>query len=132
MSTNVQSLLNLSLTLVGRLGAGRTAGAAESLVALNIANNLLDSWSTKRLTVFTVNLNTWPLVAGTESYTIGPAGTFNGVRPTVIESANIVATVEASTAHFPLRILGQKEWAALETYGDQSIIPKLLRSEEHT
>src|ERR1017187_4761820 len=126
MSVNVQAILNQSLTLVGRLGAGRTAGNAESLVSLAIANNLLDSWSTKRLTVYTIVSNQWPLVASTESYTIGTGGTFDTARPTVVESANIVASVESSTARFPLRMIGQAEFAGLETFSDTSIIPKML------
>jgi hypothetical protein len=51
---------------------------------------------------------------------------FNAARPTAIESANIVATVEGASARFPMKIIGQNEWASQETYGDQSIIPKKL------
>lgn len=122
----VQDLINESLTLIGRLGPGRIAGPSESAVCMAIANQMLDSWSTKRLTVYTVARTTWPLTAATETYTIGAGGVFSTPRPTVIESANIIAIVEGSTAYFPLEIIGQDEFAELETYSDQSIIPKKL------
>ncbi len=123
----LQNLINDALTLIGRLGPGRTAGQSESTVAQYIVNRLLDSWSVKRLTVFTINVATYALTAGTETYTIGPSGSLTGgARPVAIESANIVASIESSTAHFPVRLIGQIEYAALETYGDQSILPKLL------
>jgi hypothetical protein len=122
----VQDLINLSLTLCGRLGAGRTAGAAESTVVFGIVNGMLDSWSTKRLAVYSVNLATFPLAAGTETYTIGTGAVFNTARPILVQSASIVATVEAKTARFPLRVIGQDEFSSLESFGDQAVIPKLL------
>ena len=123
---NVQDLVNLSLTLCGRLGAGRTAGGAESQVVLGIANAMLDSWSTKRLAVYSVNLSNWPLVAGTETYTIGTGGVFNTARPVTIQSASIVATVAGQVGRFPMRVIGQDEFSQIESYGDQTAIPKLL------
>lgn len=122
----VQDLVNLSLTLCGRLGAGRTAGAAESQVVFGIANAMLDSWSTKRLAVYSVALATYPLVAGTETYTIGTGGVFNVPRPALIQSASIVATVAGQTGRFPMKVIGQDEFSQIESYGDRTAIPKLL------
>jgi hypothetical protein len=125
MST-VQDLVNLSLTLAGRLGAGRTAGAAESQVVFGIANALLDSWSTERLAVYSIVLATYPLVAGTESYTIGAGGVFNTTRPVMVQSADIVYTIEGVTGHSPLTIVGADDWTAIQRLGDQSVLPRKL------
>jgi hypothetical protein len=125
-----QDIVNQALTLIGRLGQGRTAGLSESTVAFNVLNMLLDSWSTKRTRVFEIQTNTYPLVAGTESYVIGPGGTglWLTTRPVAIESADIVATIGGSTknSYFPLKIIGQKEFAMLQTLGDQADISKSL------
>src|SRR5581483_4375410 len=126
MST-AQDLVTLALTLSGRLGAGRTPGAAESAVVLGIANNMLDSWSTERLMVVSIQLATYSLTAGTESYTIGPSGAvFTAARPVMVQSASIKATVEGQTSHFPLRVIGQDEFAQQMRYGDQAAIPRTL------
>lgn len=125
MST-AQDLVTLALTLSGRLGAGRTPGASESGVVLGIANNMLDSWGTERLMVISVQVATYSLVAGTESYTIGPTGVFATTRPVMVQSASIKATVEGQTAHFPLRVIGQDEFAQQMRYGDQAAIPRTL------
>lgn len=126
---NVQDLVNQSLTLAGRLGAGRSAGAAESLVVLSLANNMLDSWSTKRLAVYSITLTTWPLTAATESYTIGPSGVFNGPRPVMIESASIKYTIEGNTGHAPLKVLGQDDFAEQMRMGDQAVLPRTIYSD---
>lgn len=127
---NVQDLVNQSLTLAGRLGAGRSAGGAESNVVLSLANNMLDSWSTQRLAVYSIALNTWPLTAGTETYTIGPAGVFSGARPIVIESASIKYTIEGNTGHSPVKVLGQDDFTMQARMGDQAVLPRTLYNDQ--
>ena len=123
-----QDLVNQALTLIGRLGQGRGAGTSESTVAFNALNLMLDSWSTKRTRVFQIGNATYALAAGTESYVIGTGQVWNGPRPTAIESADIVATIGGSSknSYFPLQIISQKEFARLQTLGDQADVPKSL------
>jgi hypothetical protein len=123
-----QDLITEALTLIGRLGAGRTPGVTESNYSLGILNAMLDSWSTKRLTVYSIASATYTLTAGTESYTIGTGGVWNTARPIAIESADIAVTFTGSskTSYFPLRIIGQKEFASIQTLGDQSDISRSM------
>lgn len=121
-----QDLVNLSLTLCGRLGAGRTPGVSESTVAFGILNAMLDSWSTQRRTVYSVQVISHALTANAESLTIGTGGDWNTARPVMVESAAIIATVEGQTAHFPMKVVGQDEWAKIERYGDKAAIPRVL------
>lgn len=125
MST-AQDLVTQALTLSGRLGAGRTPGASESGVVLALANNMLDSWSTERLMIVSIQQATYALAAGTESYTIGPSGVFTATRPVMVQSASIKATVESQTSHFPLRVIGQDEFVQQLRMGDQAAIPRTL------
>ena len=72
-----QELINRSLTLCGRLGAGRGAGVSESTVALGILNAIFDEWNTDGLIVYSIESATHTLTGGTGNYTIGSGGDFD-------------------------------------------------------
>jgi hypothetical protein len=92
MATNVTQLITSALSLMGRLGPGRTAGTSELNAAFNCLNEMIDEWGAERLMVFTTVRQTFSLTGGTQTYTIGPGGTFNVTRPTRIETANIITS----------------------------------------
>jgi hypothetical protein len=125
-----QDLITQALTLIGRLGAGRGPGIAESNVSFQILNNMLDSWSTKRLNVYAIAQQTFSLTPAQEQYTIGPGGSgqWNTARPIAIESADAFLFFQGASqaSYFPLKVLSQKEYAQIETLGDQSYVPKSL------
>lgn len=60
----------------------------DGLVSLN---DMLDSWSIDRTYVFAIKSESFPLVAGTASYTIGIGGVFNTARPNKI--SNVMVTI---------------------------------------
>lgn len=122
-----QELINRSLTLCGRLGAGRGAGQSESEVALGILNALLDAWSAEGILVYAVRSDTYALTASKGTYTIGlGAADYNTVRPVHIERANALVTVSGQPVRYPLALLTPAEWAAIPSKVDQSIIPQRL------
>lgn len=92
MAINVTQLITSSLSLMGRLGPGRTAGTSELNAAFNCLNEMIDEWGAERLMVFQTVRQTFTLAGGTQTYTIGPGGTFNTTRPTRIETANIIVS----------------------------------------
>jgi hypothetical protein len=108
--------------LIGRLGAGRGAGAAESAVCLEFLNQMLLNWSTERLNVFQVLTETFALTIATAAYTMGPSEDFDTARPVRIEAANVVS----SSIREPLELIGVNEWNAIDTRTDTSIFPKRL------
>lgn len=79
--------INRSLRLLGVLAEGETPSAETSQDALVALNQMLESWSTERLAVYStlVQSFTWP--AGQASRTIGPSGDLVGVRPVSILSS---------------------------------------------
>jgi hypothetical protein len=125
MST-AQDLVTSALTLIGRLGAGRTPGPVESSVAFAVLQRLIESLNLDRTYIYQCRFDQYSLTGGTGKYTIGPGGTFNTVRPTYIETANMVVTTESASDRRQLKILTQAEFAAIATQADQSTIPKSL------
>ena len=73
----------------------------DGLVALN---DMLDSWEIDRTLVFSVLSETFALVSGTASYTMGTAGAFNTFRPNRI--SNVFVTLNG--VNFPVKELTDK------------------------
>lgn len=68
---------------------------------------MLSSWSVDTLSVFTQERETFPLVPGTESYTIGSGADFNTVKPLKI----VAAYVNYGGYDYPLDEDGSKEYS---------------------
>jgi len=82
--------------------------ANERSDALSALNAMLGSWSARRLTLFAVTRESFPLVVNDSEYTIGSAGDFNTVRPSRITQAYL----SDSGQDFPLTARN------LKTYND--------------
>jgi hypothetical protein len=80
-------IINGSLRLLGVLAEGEVPSAETSQDALRAMNQMIDSWNTERLAVFSTQdqVFTWP--AGFISRTLGPSGDFVGNRPVLLEDS---------------------------------------------
>lgn len=79
-------LIKSSLRLINAIGIGETPTAAETQDSLRALNDFLETWSIENLTVFTQQSNTFSFVPGQASYTIGPGGNWNMIRPVQVMS----------------------------------------------
>lgn len=79
--------INRALRLLGVLAEGETPSAETSADALMALNQMIDSWSTERLSVFSTleQVVTWP--SGQATRTLGPSGNLPGtnVRPVLVD-----------------------------------------------
>ena len=73
--TAANDQINGALRVLGVLAEGETPSAATSQDALTALNQMLDSWNTERLAVFSTQdqIATWP--PGARFLTFGPTGT---------------------------------------------------------
>ena len=79
--------INGALRLLGVLAEGETPSAAISQDSLYAMNQMLDSWSTERLSVFTTNDQTFTWPANAASKTLGPTGALVGTRPILVDTS---------------------------------------------
>jgi hypothetical protein len=81
--TTALDLIQDSLEKIQAYGAGDTVTDADAERALNVLNNMLDSWSTESLTVFAYQEQSTALTVGKLQYTIGQSGSpdLNMARP---------------------------------------------------
>jgi hypothetical protein len=94
-------------------GPGRTASASQVTDAFQALNRLLDSWSTLRGMIYSIQRNVYTLTPPQEMYSIGrgPGADFVADRPQRINDANAVIQTGGSAIYHPIRILSVSEWA---------------------
>jgi hypothetical protein len=87
MSTTAGDQINGALRLIGQLAEGETPSAATSQDALTAMNQMIDSWSTERLAVFSTQDQVFSWLPGFISRTLGPTGDFVGNRPILLDDS---------------------------------------------
>lgn len=106
-----RDIIKRALRLCEAIGPGDTVdGDAKETNALASLNDLLYYWGAEKLLVPYLTTETFSLVAGTNTYTIGAAGTFNTVRPNKIINAFIR---DSSNNDYPLDIISLEEYDAI-------------------
>jgi hypothetical protein len=118
-------LIARAMRIAGVLASGETPSAAESADALVIANQMLEAWSAEKLMVFTLTIQQFTLVAGTQSYTMGTGAAFNVARPPKIDYAVIVSLNNpAQPLDLPIKMYTDAEWEEVRVKNLQSSLPQ--------
>lgn len=118
-----RDLIKGSLRLIGAIATGEAPSADEQTDAFNVLNDMLDSWSNEKLTIFQTTTETFPLTIGQQTYSMGPTGNFNTVRPQKIENIGIQQVSSANLLELPMKILNQDQWANITIKATTSALP---------
>jgi hypothetical protein len=109
MSTG-RDLIRRSLVLLGVLSEGETPTAQQLTDGLLSANEMLDSWSTENLTIYSNTKETFTSPSGNGAPTMGPTtGTFATTRPVEIE----MIMAKSGNTELPVELLNFEQWAAI-------------------
>ena len=115
----VRELIRKSMLLTGVLSSGENMSADEGTDGLSSLNELLESWSTEGLLIYTVARESFSFVAGTASYTMGSGGTFNTTKPMLIEQVGVID----SSTEYPCDIINVQRFSEIPSKSSQSQIP---------
>lgn len=109
MTTPAQ-LIRLALVDAGIYGRGQTAPAEDTNNALRRLNWMISQWARKRWLVYHL-IDVTCESTGALSYTIGPTGDFDTVRPDKIEStfARQIIPSQNNQIDYPLQIISSRE-----------------------
>lgn len=103
-----REIIRRSLRLCEAIGGGDTVdGDAKETNAFGYLNDLLTYWGAEKLLVPYLTTETFSLVVGTNTYTIGASGNFNTVRPNKIINAFIR---DSSNNDYVLNIISLEEY----------------------
>ena len=125
MTTSAGDQINGALRLIGQLAEGETPSAATSNDALTAMNQMLDSWSSERLSVFSTQDQqfTWP--ANTINRTIGPTGNFVGNRPVLLDDSTYFRD-PANNISFGIKIINQQQYDGIAVKTVTSTYPQVI------
>ena len=117
--------INRSLRLLGVLAEGETPAASVSQDALIALNQMIDSWSTERLSVFCTQdqIFTWP--AGFINRTLGPTGDFVGLRPVLMDDATYYRDPSTNVS-FGIKFINQQQYNGIAVKTVTSTYPQVI------
>ena len=117
--------INGSLRLLGVLAEGETPSAETSQDALRAMNQMIDSWNTERLAVFSTQdqVFTWP--AATLSRTLGPTGNFVGNRPILLDDATYFKD-PSSGVSYGIKMINQQQYDGIAVKTVSSTFPQVI------
>jgi len=115
--------INGALRLIGQLAEGEVPSAETSADCLTAFNQMIDSWSTERLSVFSTQDQTFTWPSATASRTVGPTGQLVGTRPVAVDESTYFVLNGIS---YPLSIVNQDQYNAIALKTATSTIPQVL------
>lgn len=117
--------INRALRLIGVLAEGETPSAEIAQDALTALNQMLDSWSTERLSVYnTVDQTfTWP--AGEIKQTLGPTGDFVGDRPVLLDDSTYFRDPQTNVS-FGIKFINQQQYNGIAVKTVTSTYPQVM------
>ena len=117
--------INRALRLLGVLAEGETSSAAVSQDALTAMNQMIDSWNTERLSIFSTQnqVYTWP--ASTNSRTLGPSGNFVGNRPILVDDSTYFRD-PLTNVSYGIKIINQQQYDGIAVKTVTSTYPQVL------
>lgn len=118
----VREICQDALIEIGANGPADAMTAEDGAYALRVLNRMVQKWSTEELSVYTVNRDLYPLVAGTASYTLGTGGVWNAPRPARIQMAAVLVNT-ARPIEIPVQILTDEEWRDVSVKTTPSTFP---------
>lgn len=120
----VQRNIELALIDLGALAAGETPPASELADALSVWNEIFSGWSQEGLTNPNIVHESFSLVDGDSTYTMGSGANFNTTRPVKITSAR----VESGSFSQGLQVMTMTEAVARANNptGRKDVLPSIL------
>lgn len=116
--------INRALRLLGVLAEGETPSAAMSQDALTAFDQMVDSWNTERLSIFSTQdqIFTWP--SSIISRTLGPTGDFVGLRPVLLDDATYFKAPNGVS--YGIKMINQQQYNGIAVKTVTSTYPQVM------
>jgi hypothetical protein len=125
MSTTAGDQINAALRLIGQLAEGETPSAATSQDALAAMNQMIDSWNTDRLLVYTTETQEFLWPPGFEEQTLGPTGDFVGNRPVFVDDATYFKD-PGTNVSYGIKLINQQQYNGIALKNVTSTYPQVM------
>jgi len=125
MTTTAGDQINGALRLIGQLAEAETPSAATSQDALAALNQMIDSWNTERLAVFSTQDQVFNWPPNVLSRTLGPSGDFVGNRPILLDDSTYFIDT-ASGISYGIKIINQQQYNGIAVKTVTSTYPQVI------
>ncbi len=117
--------INRALRLLGVLAEGEVPSAETSQDALMSLNQMLDSWSTERLSVYNTidQMFTWP--AGEITRHLGPSGEFVGLRPVLLDDSTYYRDPQTNVS-YGIKFINQQQYDGIAVKTVTATYPQVM------
>ena len=122
--------INRALRLLGVLAEGETPSAATAQDSLMALNQMIDSWNTERLSVFSTidQIINWPV--GSINETLGPTGSLvrlNGtaVRPVLVDDSTYFKDPGTGVS-YGVKLINQQQYNGIAVKTVTSTFPQVM------
>lgn len=118
-------IINGSLRLIGVLAEGEVPSSETSDDALNAMNQMIESWNTERLAIFSTQDQVFNWPPATLSRSLGPSGTFVGNRPVLLDDATYFRD-PATNISYGIKIINQQQYDGIAVKTVTSTYPQVM------
>ena len=118
-------IINGSLRLLGVLAEGEVPSAETSQDALTAMNQMIDSWNTERLSVFSTQDQVFLWPAGLLSRTLGPTGDFVGNRPVYFDDSTYFRDPSTGVS-YGIKFINQQQYNGIAVKTVTSTYPQVI------
>lgn len=125
MATTAGDQINGALRLLGILAEGETPSAATSQDALTALNQMIDSWNTERLSVFSTQDQVFSWPPNVLSRTLGPTGDFVGNRPVLFDDSSYFKD-PSSGISYGIKFINQQQYNGIAVKTVTSTYPQVI------
>lgn len=123
--TTAGEQINGALRLLGVLAEGETPSAETSQDALLALNQMLDSWNTERLAVYSTQDQVFNWPAGELFRTLGPTGNFVGNRPVLLDDSTYFRDPQTNVS-YGIKFINQQQYNGIAVKTVTSTYPQVI------
>jgi hypothetical protein len=125
MATTAADQINGALRLIGMLAEGETPSAATAQDSLSALNQMIDSWNTERLSVFSTQDQVFTWLPNLIHRTLGPTGDFVGNRPILLDDSTYFKD-PTNGISFGIKIINQQQYDGIAVKTVTSTYPQVM------
>jgi hypothetical protein len=124
-TTTAGDQINGALRLIGQLAEGEEPSSATATDALAALNQMIDSWNTERLSVFSTQDQVFSWLPNFATRTLGPTGDFVGNRPILIDDSTYFRD-PSSNISFGIKLINQQQYNGIAVKTVTSTYPQVM------